>query len=335
LTQPMEMKWNGQNLTVASPTDAKIQVSLSEKILPRLPIRTTSTGNIKPTLNRVHNEHKIQKATNPQMGPLNRNLAKKINSASTKSKNVQNASAISSVVPKKRKNRISRRKQGELAIQSIHHMFSDKPRNVGMNDEVLKDMKKVFINHPGMNEKAMSDAALLPMNSQMSRFEKISIQNEEWQYSHGNKRTRTSHADKRSRNLTSNHTPIKGQFDVVFDENEDLLTFVQYVFKPYISMDEVLPEIRYTLHEQTYMADDVLECVTLLFDGKLNRVNYIDEKQLHMKKSSSQQHTHIVHQFENDKKSKSSVQLPPLVQKQTSVQKLDTINRKEARTYKS
>ena len=324
MTESLELKWDGHDLMVQSPTDSKVRVSVVDtKSLPSLP--NIARSNKSGQNSRISSRQMSNKKLDHQSSNKKVEIPLKVEGPSPRPTNASKAS--NNPASHKKHKKISRKRRGELALQSIKHMYSEKI-DLGMQDSVLKDMKLVFVDHKGMNEKAMSDIALLPMIAQFDRFEKNSVENEEWHYEGSSHRSRATKTDKRSRNMMANKTPVYGVFDVVYDENESNLEFVKYVFKPLVESDAFIPDVKHMLTEKSFMDDATLQCVPSLFDGTLHRLNVIDKS---AQKPRNHQ-THIVHTFDFVPKSKSTEITPmklPILQKQTSQPKMQAPHRSQ------
>eukprot|EP00834_Sanchytrium_tribonematis_P005101 NODE_288_length_10680_cov_0.431245.p4 type:complete len:338 gc:universal NODE_288_length_10680_cov_0.431245:7343-6330(-) len=316
-SESLDLHWNGQELKVQSPKDSVVNVKLSESKVAQLPKLVSGTSSLKKTVLTSPRQAKINRVDqhNKKISPA------KVQQSLNKPENL-----------KKGKKRISRKKQGELAIQCIRHLYAAE-KKCGVEDDLLCDVKLLFSKPKYMNEKALSDVGLMFMNAQTERFDKKSVKNEDWHL--GNTRSKVSASDKKSRNILANKAPIHhGVFDVVYDENESNLEFVRYLFSPVIESDAFITDLKQIFVEKSYIDDGVLESISLLFDGKLNRLNLSAPTPL--LKSKSQQ-AHIVHHFDiEEPKSKSAtIKSNPVRMNKTMTSKVQIPHRSknDAKTF--
>lgn len=262
LQESLELKWDGHDLRVQSPTNAKVTIRVADSELPNI-AKSNKQSSV------VHSRNQSSKDLTKHLNARNVKAAQ--SHPPTVSKKV-----TGKVVKGKGKKRISRKRQGEMAMHSMSHLFSQK-QNLGFDritDELLKDVRLLYVNHPVMNEKALCDISLMAMNAQYDRFEKRSVLNEEWHYTRASQRTRGSAADKRSRNLSPNQTPIHGVFDIAYDQYESNLEFIRFLFTPFIESESYIPSVKHLLAEKSFIDDATLSCVPLLFQGKLRPIIY-------------------------------------------------------------
>ena len=294
----LELKWDGKELKLNSPSDAKVSVSLVDRV------ETSALPH------HVSKASKVSRASKATRIPTPSKSLSKVQAT-------QLGQLKNKAIGKKRTKKLSKRQRQEAALKCIRFLYAP-VKEVGINDAILPHLKSLYVNHKGLNEKAMADICLLTMNAQFDRFSKNSFKNEEWEYSHGPGRKRVSMSDKKTRHVMSNKTPIYGHFEIAYDMNEDLLEFVKYVFSPLIMEDAILPDMKAIFKEKTYMQDDVLECIGNLYNGKLHRINYV-EKPL----STITPHiSHIVHQFDTTSGPKPTMPSLPVLLKPVALPKV-------------
>eukprot|EP00835_Amoeboradix_gromovi_P005806 NODE_588_length_6359_cov_0.522843.p3 type:complete len:342 gc:universal NODE_588_length_6359_cov_0.522843:3210-2185(-) len=287
-------KWDGHDLVLQSPKDAKINIAVTDS-----PMLRDSPTNLK---SKIPNRSKSFKSAAA-------NSKATVLKAKSNLKHSAVASARNLNKSKKTK-KMSRGRREMLALQCVRNLYNQK-KEKSMDENAMKDIKLLFVDHKGMNENAMADIRLMPMIAQYDRFEKHSVKNEEWQYQ--SLRSRASKADKRSKNRLSNKVPVYGVFDVIYDQNESFLEFIRFAFSPLIESDQFIPELIHLFSVKTFVDDDTLSCIDNLFNGKLNRINYVEKTSTPKAHKTNIDHT--CDTVERRSELQSNVKLPVLPQK--------------------